>query len=118
MIDLMGTMQYFHEHQVFERNMDATYIVLFPKKGGAVELRDFTPISLISVVYKIIAEDLAERLKRVIDNLVNEHQMAFVKERNYGCNLDRVSECIDATTRREVASVMCKLDIQKSYMIM
>ncbi|WMV17703.1 hypothetical protein MTR67_011088 [Solanum verrucosum] len=46
--DIMGTLQYFHEHHVFERSLNATFAALIPKKAGAVELRDFGPISLIS----------------------------------------------------------------------
>ena len=52
--DIMGTMQYFHDHQVFERSLNAIYVALIPKKTGAVELRYFRPISLISGIYKIM----------------------------------------------------------------
>lgn len=54
----MGTMQCFHDHQVFERSLNAAYVTLIPKKLGAVELRDFKPISLISVIHKIVANVL------------------------------------------------------------
>lgn len=30
--DIMGTMQYFHEHQVFEKILNATFVALVPKK--------------------------------------------------------------------------------------
>ncbi|XP_059638840.1 uncharacterized protein LOC132281125 [Cornus florida] len=31
----------------FERSLNATFITLFPKKGGAVEAKDFRPVSLV-----------------------------------------------------------------------
>ena len=47
-------------------------MALIPKKVGANDLRDFRPISLVTGVYKLIAKVLAERLKKVIDKLVNK----------------------------------------------
>lgn len=70
----MGTMHYFHEHQAFEISLNATYIALISKRAGAVNLRDFRPIRLISRVYKIIAKVIIERLKNVVDRMVNKHQ--------------------------------------------
>jgi len=64
---------------VFEKSFNVTFIVLIPKKPDAIELKDFRPISLIGVVYKIISKLLTERMKTVIVKLVDEHQMAFLK---------------------------------------
>lgn len=71
-------MHHFHSHQVFEKSSNVTYVALMPKKNEALELRDYRPISLISGVYKTTARTLTERLKRVVDSLVNNHQMAFI----------------------------------------
>lgn len=75
----MNTIRHFHEHQVFERSLNVAYVALIPEKTGAIELRDFRPISLIGGIYKIIAKLLAERLKRVINKLVDKQQMTFIK---------------------------------------
>jgi len=91
----MGTLQYFHEHHVFEKSLNATFVALIPKKAGAVELRDFRPISLISGVYKIIAKVLTEIMKRVMDSLVNKHQMVFIKGRQIIDEALIASECVD-----------------------
>ena len=53
--DLRQTSQHFHCHQSFEKSFNATFVALIPKKVGANDLRDFRPISLITGVYKIIA---------------------------------------------------------------
>lgn len=113
--DIMGTMHYFHEHHVFERSVSATYVALIPKKVGAVELRVFRPISLISGVYIIIAKVLAERLKKVVDRLVNKHQMDFVKSRHIMNATLIATECVDSRTRGDARGSMCKLDIEKAY---
>lgn len=77
----MQTIQNIHQRSVFKKSFNATFIVLIPKKLGAVELRDFTPINLIGGVCKIISKFLTERLKTMIEKLVDEHQMAFLRGR-------------------------------------
>jgi hypothetical protein len=37
------------------RSFNATFVALIPKKAGAVEIKDFCSISLVSGVYKIIS---------------------------------------------------------------
>ncbi|XP_047268842.1 uncharacterized protein LOC124898822 [Capsicum annuum] len=113
--DIMVIMQYFHDHQVFEKSLNATYVALIPKKAGETELRDFRLISLISGVYKILAKALAERLKKVIAGLVKKHQMVFIKGRQIMDAALIASECVDTKTIGEVAGLICKLDIEKAF---
>lgn len=77
--DIILTLQNFHAQQFFEKSFNATFCGFDPKKVEAIELRDFRSISLISGMYKIISKVLVERLKKVVGNLVNKHQMAFIK---------------------------------------
>ncbi|WMV20737.1 hypothetical protein MTR67_014122 [Solanum verrucosum] len=100
--ELMQTFHRFHSHHKFEKSFNATFVALIPKKVGANDLRDFRPISLIYGVYKIIAKVLAERLKKVISRVVNNHQMAFIKGRQIMDASLIASECIDTTIRGDV----------------
>jgi len=79
--DLMGVFQDFHTHSKFVKSINATFLALIPKKFGAVDLKDFRPISLVSGVYKIVAKVLANRLRRVVEKIISNPQNAFVKGR-------------------------------------
>jgi hypothetical protein len=79
--DLMGVFQDFHTHRKFVKSINATFLALIPKKPGAVDLKDFRPISLVISVYKIIAKVLAIRLRRVVEKIISNPQNAFVKGR-------------------------------------
>ena len=61
----MRFLKEFHDSGRFVKSMNATFIVLIPKKGGAKELKDFMPISLVGGICKLVAKVLANRLKRV-----------------------------------------------------
>lgn len=46
--------------------LNTTFLMLIPKKSSAEDLKDFTPISLVGNLYKILAKILAKRPKKVI----------------------------------------------------
>ena len=63
----------------FVKSLNSTFIVMVPKKEGADDFKDFRPISLVGSLYKLIAKVLANRLKKVMNRLVNKAQNAFVE---------------------------------------
>ena len=71
----------FHEQNVFLKSLNTMFLVLIPTKGGAEELGDFRPISLLGGLYKLLAKVLANRIKNVIGRVVSSYQNAFVMGR-------------------------------------
>ena len=67
----MGFFRDFHEWGRFVRSLNAMFLVLIPKKGGANDLRDIRPISLVGGLYKLLAKVLANRLKKVVNRVVS-----------------------------------------------
>jgi hypothetical protein len=113
--DVMNFFAEVHTHCKFEKSLNASFIVLIPKKQNASNIRDFRPISLIGSVYKLLAKVLANRLRMVLDGLISESQNAFVGGRKI---LDLVliaNECLDSRLKSHVPGVICKLDIEKAY---
>jgi tripartite-type tricarboxylate transporter receptor subunit TctC len=53
----------FHEHELFKKSLNATFITLIVKKIGQLEVKDLRPISLVGSVYKILVKVLAIRMK-------------------------------------------------------
>ena len=46
------------------------FIALIPKNNNATSIWDFWPISLVGLVYKLLAKVLAHRIKEVLDKLI------------------------------------------------
>ena len=49
---------------MFGKSLNATFMDLISKKVGALEVKDFRPISLVSCIYKILVKVLAKILKQ------------------------------------------------------
>ena len=54
---------------------------MIPKTNGQLEeLRNWRPITLLNVIYKILAKMIARRLQSYLPELIHDSQTAFMKE--------------------------------------
>ena len=59
-------------------NFNHTHIALIPKTKNPEKPKDFRPISLCNVLYKLIAKTIANHLKKLMPKLVSKSQSAFM----------------------------------------
>ena len=98
--------------------LNGTYICLIPKVKSPQKITEFRPISLCNVVYRLIFKILANRLKRVLDAVIDELQSAFVLGRLITDNVLVAFEtmhCIDQRKKGKKALTSIKLDMSKAY---
>ena len=99
-------------------SLNETYLCLIPKVKSPQKITEFKPISLCNVVYKLISKVLANRLKRVLDAVIDESQSAFVPSKLITDNVLVAFEtmhCIDQRKKGKEALMAVKLDMSKAY---
>ena len=111
----MSFFKEFYEHSKFVKRLNATFLVLIPKKVGVENLRDFRLISLVGSLYKWLAKVLANRLKKVVGKVVSKAQGVFVEGRQIIDAVLIANEAIDSILKNNENGIMCKLDIEKAY---
>ena len=79
--DVLDMFKEFYDQNSFIKSLNHTFLVLIPKKGGAEDLGDYRPISLLGGLYKLLAKVLANRLKKIIGKVISPDQNAFIKGR-------------------------------------
>ncbi|GKU86994.1 hypothetical protein SLEP1_g1457 [Rubroshorea leprosula] len=112
---VMGFIDDFHRNGKLVRGVNSSFIVLIPKVTNPQKIEEFRPISLIGVMYKVIAKLLANRISLVLDSIIGESQMAFIRGRQMVDSIVIANETIDAAKRKKMASFMFKMDFVKAY---
>lgn len=79
--DILKVFMEFHNSEVINQSTNATFIALLSKKSQTVKILDFRPISLATSLYKILTRVLLGCIRRVLHEILQVSQGAFVKGR-------------------------------------
>ncbi|GAU41508.1 hypothetical protein TSUD_302460 [Trifolium subterraneum] len=101
----------------FDPTISDTLISLIPKIDSPTTYRDFRPISLCNIVYKIITKVLVHRLRPILDSIIGPYQSSFLPGRGTSDNAIVLQEIIHFMRRskRKKGFVAFKLDLEKAF---
>jgi len=95
--------------------VNRAYMVLLPKKPGAVSVTDFRPICLQNCSVKIAAKILTTRLQADIPKLIDLDQTGFIKGRTISKNFVYTTELVQVCHKRKIPTMVLKLDFAKAF---
>ncbi|KAK3193573.1 hypothetical protein Dsin_024883 [Dipteronia sinensis] len=113
-VDFMNFIVEFHSNSEIVREVNNTFITLVPKCVKPETMSDFRPKSLVGSIYKVLAKVLANRVKKVMNSIINEFQMAFVKGRKIMDSFVIVEEIIHGWKKDRKGGLLVKLDFVKA----
>lgn len=100
------------------REVNFTHIAFIQKIPKPAQMKDFRPINLCNVLYKLIAKTFSNRLKVWLPAIISKEQSAFVGGRLITDNALIAYELLHAIKKkRSGLSSQCaiKLDMSKAY---
>lgn len=105
--DILKFLLDFHSNNKLVRGSNPSFLVLIPKKENPQGIEEYRPISLIGCMYKI----LANRLSKVLDELIHKQQLAFIR----GRQVVVANETIEETKRKKLSCFLFKVNFEKAY---
>ena len=90
-------------------------ISLLYKKGQREDIRNWRPISLLNVDYKILSKVLAERLKKVLPHIIHSDQRGGVQGRYIGENIRLIEDLLYEIDNLEEEAVIFLQDQEKAF---
>ena len=109
-----------YTHIVSNNKMSITQrqgiITLIPKKDKDRELlKNWRPLSLLNTDYKIIAKCIANRIKKVLPNIIHSDQTGFLPNRFIGENINRIISLIHYSKVKKINPCLVTVDFEKAF---
>lgn len=112
---VLDLLVHFQQGDVDLERINRSYMVLIPKKVGAMTVDSFRPICLQNCSVKLIAKVLTIRLQKEISGLVDSHQTGFLQGRSIAESFVHAAELIQHCWKRKRPSIALKLDFAKAF---
>jgi hypothetical protein len=88
---------------------------LIPKVLGADDIKQFRPIALINVIFKLVSKAYAIGLSLIAHRVISTSQSAFIKGHLIHEGALALHEIVHELKVRKTRAVILKLDFEKAY---
>ena len=91
-------------------------ITLLPKGNKPRELiKNWRPITLLNVDYKLLSGVLASRIKEVLPSIIQSEQKGFLKNRYIGENIRTIADSLEYIRQKKITGMILLIDFEKAF---
>jgi hypothetical protein len=94
---------------------NATFLALIPKEERVTNPRQFRPIALCNVIYKVITKVIANRLKPILPFIISKEQSGYVEGRQIMDSVILANEVVSSLKTTKTPGMLIKLDLSKAF---
>lgn len=112
----INSINYSYENGSLTELQKQGIITLLPKKDkDTLSIDNWRPISLLNVDYKISTKVISNRIKNVLNKLINVNQTGFIKGRYIGENVRTLMEIMEEANENNTPGLIFFADFQKAF---
>ena len=114
--DLIDCFNYSYEHGELTITQRQAIISLIEKYGkDRFYIKNWRPISLLNVDYKIVTKTLAMRLKKVLPEIIHIDQSGYVEGRQIFESIRLIQDLMEITKNDNIPGIMLLVDFEKAF---
>ena len=113
---VLRAINYCYRQGTLSISMRQSVIMCIPKENKPREyLKNWHPISLLTVYYKIISLTIAERVKKVLNKFIARSQMGFIKDCFIGESTRLIYDIMAYTDTENIDGLLLLIDFEKAF---
>ena len=113
--EIFAILLQFYEGRLDLGSFNQANIILIPKIEVPITTSDFRPISVLSLIPKLISKVLSNRLRMLLPDLISSYQTAFIHGRQISENFVSTRELIHHISHSGKQAVFAKIDFRKAF---
>ena len=78
-------------------------------------VKNWRPIILLNLDYKIISKTIANRIKSLLNDLIAQEQTGFMKGRNISENLRKLLDVMHIAEDQNIPLLLIQVDFEKAF---
>ena len=102
------------DEMIPDKMADATMTLLF-KKGSPCDVKNYRPVSLLSMVYKLFTSILGERMLEILDSNQPAEQAGFRKTFSTLDHIQAVGDLIERAGEYKIPLFLVFIDFEKAF---
>ena len=113
---IVNTANWCFKMQSLPTSLQQCIITCLPKGNkDRRQIKNWRPISLLSVVYKLISGVIANRLKNVMDKVISNSQSGFIAGRQLSDNTRFIYDLMHKTEISNIPGLLVLIDFEKAF---
>ena len=113
---LLKSINYGYENKTMSVTQKEGIITCIPKGDKCKKyIKNWRPITLLNVTYKIASAALANRLKKVLPSIINLNQCGFMANRFTGDNIRLVYDVLNYALVHKKRGLLILIDFEKAF---
>lgn len=96
-------------------HIPSTFLALIPKSSEPLNFKDFRPIALCNIIYKISSKVIANRIKPTLSKSISLEQYGFLKGRSIHDAIGIAQKVLHSMHSGKKEGLILKIDLLKAY---